>query len=134
MITAWYGSFLGLLWFALTLAVIFGRWKFGISLGDGEQKELNRRIRAHANFVETVPLALILLWFFETYIRSATFCHMFGLALVVGRLVHAVGMLYPKRTTNILRQTGMALTMAVISSVALWLFVVLSKKNFLTFF
>ena len=67
MITALYTSLLGILWLSLTMFVILGRWKYGVSLGDGEERDLNRRIRAHANFVETVPLAVILLWIGEIH-------------------------------------------------------------------
>ena len=123
MITAIYASILGLLWFMLTFWVILGRWKYGVSLGDGQEKDLNRRIRAHANFIETVPLALILLWFGESYVFSELLSHVFGIGLLVGRVLHAVGMLIPKRTTNLLRQMGMALTITVLTSVSLWIFV-----------
>ena len=33
-----------------------------ISIGDGGNEKLIRRMRAQANFVENVPLALILIW------------------------------------------------------------------------
>ena len=89
MITALYASILGLLWFVLTFWVILGRWKYGVSLGDGQERDLNRRIRAHANFVETVPLALILLWGVESHAFHETLCHVFGVALCVSRLLHA---------------------------------------------
>ena len=65
MITALYTSLLGILWLGLTMYVILGRWKYEVSLGDGGENDLNRRIRAHANFMETVPFAVILLWFGE---------------------------------------------------------------------
>ena len=125
MITALYASILGLLWFVLTFWVILGRWKYRVSLGDGQERDLNRRIRAHANFVETVPLALILLWCVESHAFHETLCHVFGVALCASRLLHAAGMLFPRRTTNILRQIGMGTTMAVMTASALWLFGVL---------
>ena len=125
MITALYASILGLFWFVLTFWVILGRWKYGVSLGDGQERDLNRRIRAHANFVETVPLALILLWCVETHAFHKTLCHVFGIGLCASRILHAAGMLFPKRTTNILRQIGMGTTMTVMTSAALWLFGVL---------
>ena len=37
------------------------RLKAGVSLGDGGNPELLDRIRRHANFIENVPLALLLL-------------------------------------------------------------------------
>ena len=121
MITAVYTSLLGLLWLGLTMYVILGRWKYEVSLGDGEERDLNRRIRAHANFVETVPLALILLWIGEIHVFDPEVVHAFGITLVVSRLFHAFGMLIPKRSTNRFRQIGMALTMAMIGVASLWI-------------
>ena len=121
MITALYASILGLLWFVLTFWVILGRWKYRVSLGDGQERDLNRRIRAHANFVETVPLALILLWCVESHAFHEPLCHVFGVGLCASRILHAAGMLFPRRTTNILRQIGMGTTMTVMTCAALWL-------------
>ena len=121
MITALYTSLLGILWLGLTMYVILGRWKYGVSLGDGEQKDLNRRIRAHANFMETVPFAVLLLWIGEIHVFSPDVVHAFGITLVVSRLFHAFGMLIPKRSTNRFRQIGMALTMTMIGVASLWI-------------
>ena len=121
MITALYTSLLGILWLGLTMYVILGRWKYGVSLGDGEQKDLNRRIRAHANFVETVPFAVVLLWVGEIHVFEPQVVHAFGITLVVSRLFHAFGMLIPKRSTNRFRQIGMALTMTMIGVASLWI-------------
>ena len=87
MITALYTSLLGILWFILTLHVIFGRWKYRVSLGDGQQKDLNRRIRAHANFVETVPLAVLLLWLGESHVFGTITTHVMGSMLVISRAI-----------------------------------------------
>ena len=123
MITALYTSLLGILWLGLTMYVILGRWKYEVSLGDGDEKDLNRRIRAHANFMETVPFAVILLWFGEMYVLTPHVVHSMGIALVIGRVLHAYGMLVRKRTTNRFRQTGMALTMTMMGILSVWLFV-----------
>ena len=123
MITALYTSLLGILWLGLTMYVILGRWKYEVSLGDGGEKDLNRRIRAHANFMETVPFAVILLWFGEMYVLIPHVVHSMGIALVIGRTLHAYGMLCRKHSTNRFRQTGMTLTMTVMGINALWLFV-----------
>ena len=121
MITALYTSLLGILWLSLTMFVILGRWKYGVSLGDGEERDLNRRIRAHANFVETVPLAVILLWIGEIHVFEPQVVHAFGITLVVSRLFHAFGMLIPRRSTNRFRQIGMALTMVMMGVASFWI-------------
>ena len=123
MITALYTSLLGILWLGLTMYVILGRWKYEVSLGDGKEKELNRRIRAHGNFMETVPFAIILLWFGEMYVLTPHVVHTMGISLVIGRVLHAYGMLFRKRSTNRFRQTGMALTMTMMGILSVWLFI-----------
>ena len=130
MITVIYTSLLGILWLGLTMYVILGRWKYGVTLGDGEERDLNRRIRAHANFVETVPFAVLLLWMGEIYILDPQVVHAFGITLVLSRLLHAFGMLIPNRSTNRFRQIGMALTMGVIGVIPVWLIVGLLPKFF----
>ena len=37
MITAWYAALLGLMQVSLTTYVVFGRWRYGVSLGDGDE-------------------------------------------------------------------------------------------------
>lgn len=48
--------------------------------------------RVQGNFVENVPLALLLLWLLESAGLQAQALHGFGAALVVLRLLHAWGM------------------------------------------
>ena len=85
---------LALLLLFLASYVIAGRVKFKIDLGDGGNETIRRRIRAQANFMEYVPLALILLLLMETgaigprWLIVAT-----GATLVVARLWHAQGLL-----------------------------------------
>ena len=86
---------------------------------------MNRRIRAHANFMETVPFAVILLWFGEMYVLAPEVVHTLGIALVIGRVLHAYGMLFVKHSTNRFRQTGMAITMTTMGISSVWLCVVL---------
>jgi hypothetical protein len=49
-------------------------------------------LRVQANFVENVPLALVLLYLLETSGVGAGAVHAFGAALVVCRLLHAWGL------------------------------------------
>jgi len=61
LVAAAYAAFLGLFAVALTVRVILGRVKTGIQAGDGGNAQLAQAIRAHANFAEQVPLALLLI-------------------------------------------------------------------------
>ena len=51
----------GLLHVIFTLRVGNYRFKSKISLGDGGDLELRNRVRAHGNFIENVPIALLLI-------------------------------------------------------------------------
>ena len=65
-----------------------GRGTAKVSLGDGGDPMLIRRIRGMGNFVEYVPLALILLGLAEANGASAIALWICGGSLVVGRLLH----------------------------------------------
>ena len=60
-----------------------------MSIGHGNQPELERAIRAHANFAEYVPFTLLLLAMFETLSQSVIIVHLLGLAILAARLLHA---------------------------------------------
>jgi uncharacterized protein len=98
---------------ALTALVIIRRAQTGIHLRDGGDEGLIRRIRAHANFVETVPLALLMLALLEMDGLAAQWLWAFGLTLVVGRLLHAFGLI--ARDAAWARLVGMIMTLAVFS-------------------
>ena len=92
MITLLYAALCTLLILVLAGRVIAARWKHKVGLGDGGNSELNRRVRAHANAVEYVPLALILLGGMELNGYPVAAIHGFGATLLVSRLLHAWGL------------------------------------------
>ena len=53
---------------------------------------MQQRIRVHANFVEYVPLALLLLLVLELNSASALVLNVLGGSLVAGRVLHAYGL------------------------------------------
>ncbi|MBM3492016.1 MAG: glutathione metabolism protein [Alphaproteobacteria bacterium] len=91
-ITALYAAALTLLYLGLCTRIVRLRVKYKVSLGDGGQPELFRAIRAQANFVEYVPLALILIGLLEAAGMRGWLVHLFGMALFVGRAAHAFGL------------------------------------------
>lgn len=95
MTTGLTAGVLGLLVIVLGLRVSAIRRKAGISLGDGGNPELQARIRAHGNAVETIPLALILLLLAEQ--ANGAIWLVIGLAalLVVSRILHPIGIALP---------------------------------------
>ena len=74
--------------------VIAGRVKFKIDNGKGGNEAMRQRIRAQANFVEYVPMALILMMLVETASIGPRWLIMaMGATLVVARFSHAQGIL-----------------------------------------
>ena len=69
-ITLTTASILALLCVVLIVRIIRSRRKYLISIGDGGNTDLTCRIRTHANFVEYVPLLLIIMGLLEFQFRS----------------------------------------------------------------
>lgn len=68
------------------------RIKEKISLGDGNSPALLARIRAHGNFIETAPFALIGLIVLAMMNAHPIALHILGAGFLIGRLAHAHGM------------------------------------------
>ena len=83
---------LGLLAVSLTLAVARLRGKKKINLGDGGDPEMLAAIRAHANFVEFVPLCLLLIYMASDFHGFWTVA-ILSIVLLLARVLHAGGML-----------------------------------------
>lgn len=81
-----------LLVMALAFRVITLRRSRRIGLGDGGDTVLACAIRAHANALETLPLALLLLVLFDMGGASATAVHAYGATLLFARVWHCVGL------------------------------------------
>lgn len=96
-ITMGYAALLALLLLALSMRVVDGRRRFGVNLGDGDNAAMTRRIRAHANFVEYVPLLLILLALLEIAALPAWLLHGFGATLLVSRLLHGYALAFTEQ-------------------------------------
>ena len=90
-ITPFYIAILGILFFPFTLRVGLYRVKNNISIGDAQDEELIKRNRGQGNFIETVPLAVILILLMELLGASSTWLHALGVLLVGGRLLHYLG-------------------------------------------
>ncbi len=114
MITA---GLLGLILIALSLRISLIRRASHVSLGDGNNPILAARIRAQANFTEYVPTGLILLFIAEQTAGAHWLVITIAAALVLGRILHAIGMGLP--APNGPRILGIVLTWASILLLAL---------------
>lgn len=91
-ITALYAGLLGILLLFLSIWVVTFRWRRKIGIGDDGSREMQRAIRVHANFTEYVPTVLILMAINELGGESPLWIHGLGATLLIGRLLHALGL------------------------------------------
>ncbi|WP_421869681.1 MAPEG family protein [Motiliproteus sp.] len=117
MITPLYAGLLALLFVGLSVRTLLLRRKLRVAVGDGGDKALLRAMRVHANFVEYVPISLILIAMLELSQISPVVVHALGLCLLLGRLSHAYGVSQLKEDFRF-RVFGMALTFAALVSAA----------------
>ncbi|MBA3447525.1 MAG: MAPEG family protein [Pseudaminobacter sp.] len=78
---------------ALSISVSLCRMRVGVRIGFGDDAILMRRIRAQGNFIEYVPLALILLAIAEYRSVSAALLWTVAALLILGRRLHVAGIL-----------------------------------------
>jgi uncharacterized protein len=83
-----YAAICGLMLMGLTIYVVQGRVSMRIGVGDGNNALMLRRIRIHANFVEHVPMALLLIYFVQQAGYSFWIVHTLGALLVLARIFH----------------------------------------------
>ena len=95
-ITLIYGGLRGLLFLLLSFWVVKRRAQFKVMIGEGEAPEMLSAIRAHGNFAEYVPLTLLLMAMCELAGVGALWLHLGGGLLLVGRILHAIGIQIPK--------------------------------------
>ena len=113
IITGFYAAVMGLLLLWLDAQVGRLRGQTGVSLYDGGNKELATAIRKQGNFTEHVPMVLVLMALVELNGAPAWLLNASGVALVVGRILHPMGLDYEKMS-NPLRGIGVLLTLLVI--------------------
>jgi uncharacterized protein len=126
-ITALYAALMTMLFIGLSARVITVRRAKRIEIGtaarEGEDRQLLRRVRVHANFVEYAPLALILMGLAESLKALPVVLHALGIALLIGRIAHAYGLSQSPHNMP-LRVAGMVLTLTMMAGAAalcLWL-------------
>lgn len=108
-----YAGLLALLYIFLSGRVSRLRGTVRAMIGTGGDPRLERAIRAHANFAENVPFALLLLGFMEMQHKSSYALHALCLLLVAGRLLHAWGISQTSETMGF-RIAGTLTTLAVL--------------------
>lgn len=117
MLTGLYAALCALLVFALSLRIALLRKRLRIGIGDGGDAALARAIRAQANAIEYVPLALLMLLVAENNGASVAFVHTCGAGLLLARVLHALG-LSGSAGVSFGRFWGILLTWAILLALA----------------
>jgi uncharacterized membrane protein YecN with MAPEG domain len=92
MITGIYAGICGLLLVVLYVRISQRRLATKIGVGSGGDAELEQRVRAHGNLVESAPFALILLYLIEQTEIGSIYVHALGATFIAARVAHAQGM------------------------------------------
>ena len=95
LITSIIAAVLTIIFIRLSFAVIGLRKKNKVGLGSGGHEDLERAIRAHGNFAEYVPFGIILIACLELNGAPWWLVALPGIALIIGRLIHAKGINVP---------------------------------------
>ncbi len=111
-ITPLFVGVLALIQILLTVVVIARRAQTHIDWLDGSDQPLMRKIRAHGNFIETVPMALLTMAVAELSGLAPVWLWAGGGVLVGGRGLHAMSLLTNNAAWS--RRGGMLMTLAVL--------------------
>jgi uncharacterized membrane protein YecN with MAPEG domain len=120
-VTGFYLALLALIYAVLALKVARLRRGNRVLFGDGENVRLRSAIRAHANFIEYVPIIALLVAMLEMSGSSIIRVHLLMGALLLARLLHPLGM-YSKPGTwqfSAGRVGGIMITIGVLIAAAL---------------
>ncbi len=120
MVTGFYAGLMGLMMVVLILRVALRRRKYKVGLGDGGIADLGQAIRVHGNFAEMVPMLLILLSLLEMNQIGTVYLHIFGILLVLTRILHAHG-ITSSPNLSFGRKTGIMISflLLIVGSLAL---------------
>ncbi len=117
VIVTFYAGLNGLIALVLAVLVVRLRVQTKTDLGSGGHPALERAIRAHGNFIEYVPLILLLLLLLELCETRRIVLHGLGAALTLGRILHAWG-LHTTAGESAGRLAGITLTWATLAIAA----------------
>ncbi len=83
----------------LSLSVSLRRQTVQTSFGDAGDETLRRRIRAHGNFIEYAPMAVLVVWALGAAGLPTALVWVVALIFLAARVIHAAGMLTSPRPT-----------------------------------
>ncbi len=89
-LTAAAGAALINIWLSIRIGRL--RTAHKISVGDGGNEALNRRMRAHLNFAENAPIVLVLIAALELSGKGGAWLLPVAAVFLIGRILHGLGM------------------------------------------
>ena len=104
------------IWLGMRVARV--RAQFKVSVGDGGQEPVTRRMRAHSNYHENMPIFIVLIGLLELAGADARILWGAGIAFILARIAHGFGMDRPSPSR--FRMIGSIGSSVVIIGLALW--------------
>ncbi len=119
-VTSFYAALGALLLVGLAARIPALRRHHQVGIGDGDQPDLARAVRVHANAAEHMPIGLLLLALLEIQGGSFMALHLLGGVFLIARVLHAWGL---GQSAGVTRQRtwGTLLTWLVLAGMAGWL-------------
>lgn len=112
-----YACILTIVYLVLSIRTIKMRRRSKTAIGMGSDASLQRAIRAHGNFAEYAPLALILMALMELNEGSPMVLNICGALFVLGRVLHAYGISNANENFK-WRISGMLITFTTLGTLA----------------
>ena len=121
-VTLIFAAIFGFMHVVFTLRVGNYRFKSKISLGDGGDRELLKRVRAQGNFIENVPIALLLILLNDLDGAEDSTLMLMGSILLISRLTHYLT-IATRKLPWILRPLSMLGTLGTILAASVMLLI-----------
>lgn len=121
-ITSLYAVPLAILMFVLWMNVTKTRAKMAVSIGNNGDVGLHEKIRRHGNFIEWVPMVLLMMLIAEMRSANGMALHVAGVLLVLSRVAHPFGLRHdnPNHALRIIGNTGSLLALFVATGANVW--------------
>ncbi|MFO7788608.1 MAG: MAPEG family protein [Halospina sp.] len=127
--TAFYAVVFVVLKLILVWRVVALRQQLGVGVGDGGHHELNVASRIHGNYIESMPLMLVLMFIAEMNGVAYAALHTVGGLFLVSRIGHAWGMHEAQGRWHAARAAGVAGTwLALLGACGLLVYNVLTIR------
>jgi len=120
-VTGVFAAVLGILLLVLSVQVVKFRVKYKKTMGTTDDRDFEAAVRAHGNLIEYAPLGLIMLGIAELNGVAGGLIYWTGMALVVGRILHAWGIINGHGEEHKARAIGIVLTWLAILAAAILL-------------